>query len=238
MGNNPILEPYIKLTEFLGLALGPDYEIALHDLTNRKRSIVAIANGHISGRSIGAPLTNMALSVLRDRSYETTDYRLHYRGLSPSGKVLRSNTWFIKHGGRLIGMLCINFDDTRYREAGARLMDLCHPVQFNAEVMPEVVDRNGQLTLQTEPGPEQYRNSTEAVTADAVAHAMELLGVTPERMTAEERQLVIASLEKEGLFLLKGAVKEVAEALCCSQASVYRYLSNLKSEHTDQPEGN
>ena len=49
---NPLLQHYIKLTEFLGQALGPDYEVALHDMTDKNRSIVAIANNHISaGRS-------------------------------------------------------------------------------------------------------------------------------------------------------------------------------------------
>ena len=47
---NPLLQQYMKLTEFLGLTLGPDYEVALHDLTNKDRSIIAIANNHISGR--------------------------------------------------------------------------------------------------------------------------------------------------------------------------------------------
>ena len=233
MANNPVLEPYIKLTEFLGQALGPDYEIALHDLTDRNRSIIAIANGHVSGRSIGAPLTNMALSILRDKSYETTDYRLHYQGVSAEGKVLRSNTWFIKQEGKLIGMLCINFDDTRFRMAGAQLMNLCHPVQFISEVLPEVVDRNGQFMLQA--APEQYRNTTDAVAADAIHRELDLLGMTPDRLTAEERQQIIAALDKDGIFLLKGAVKEVAAELRCSQASVYRYLSHIKSEHADQP---
>lgn len=112
---NPLLQQYMKLTEFLGLTLGPDYEVALHDLTNKDRSIIAIANNYISGREIGAPLTNMALGILRDRSYETNDYCLQYHGISVNGKDLRSNTFFIKQDGRLIGMLCINFDDSRYR---------------------------------------------------------------------------------------------------------------------------
>ena len=73
---NPLLQHYIKLTEFLGQALGPDYEVALHDMTDKNRSIVAIANNHISGREIGAPLTNVALKILMDKSYETQDYRL------------------------------------------------------------------------------------------------------------------------------------------------------------------
>ena len=72
-----ILQHYIKLTEFLGKALGPDYEVALHDLTRKDRSIIAIANNYISGREVGAPLTNMALSSLRDKSYERMDYHLH-----------------------------------------------------------------------------------------------------------------------------------------------------------------
>ena len=85
---NPLLQHYIKLTEFLGQALGPDYEVALHDMTDKNRSIVAIANNHISGREIGAPLTNVALKILMDKSYETQDYRLHYCGLSAEGKTL------------------------------------------------------------------------------------------------------------------------------------------------------
>ncbi|MEG1747831.1 MAG: PAS domain-containing protein, partial [Oscillospiraceae bacterium] len=58
---NPIVQQYIQLVDFLGYALGPDYEIALHDLTNQNQSIVAIANNHISGRQVGAPMTNVGL---------------------------------------------------------------------------------------------------------------------------------------------------------------------------------
>ena len=110
-----LLRQYQQLTEFLGQALGPDYEVALHDLTDKNRSIIAIANGHVSGRSIGAPLTNVALGILMDKSYETRDYLLHYSGVSINGKDLRSSTMFIKEHGKLVGMLCVNFDDSRYR---------------------------------------------------------------------------------------------------------------------------
>lgn len=66
-----LLQQYVKLTEFLGHTLGPDYEVALHDLTDRNRSIVAIANSHVSGRKLGAPLTNTAL-----KSYGTRAMRV------------------------------------------------------------------------------------------------------------------------------------------------------------------
>ena len=116
---NPLLQQYIKVTEFLGLTLGPDYEVALHDMTDKNRSIIAIANNHISGRDVGAPLTNVALKILMDKSYETQDYRLHYCGMSAKGKVLRSSTMFIKQNGKLIGMLCRQLLDRTPAVCGA-----------------------------------------------------------------------------------------------------------------------
>lgn len=219
---NALLRQYVKLTEFLGAALGPDYEVALHDLTDKNRSIIAIVNGYISGREIGAPLTNMALSVLKDESYEWQDYRLHYSGLSVTGNVLRSSTMFIKENGKLVGMLCINFDDSRYQAFAQQVLTLCHPNQFfQALTQPE--DLPGDA-----PRPETFRNSTEAVAQDALAHELERMGVPAERLTSEERLQIIAALEKSGIFLLKGAVKDVAAGLGCSQASVYRYLSQIR----------
>lgn len=232
---NPIMEHYKKLTEFLGLALGPDYEIALHDLTDKNRSIIAIANGHISGRDVGAPLTNLALSILRDKSYETSDYRLHYYGVSVNGKDLRSNTFFIKDNDQLIGMLCINFDDTRYREVTAMVMELCHPNEFVSSLIANREMRDNAVINQ--PMPEKYRNTTDAVAKDAIQRELDRLGVPADRLTAEERVQIISVLESSGIFMLKGAVKDVASLLNCSQASVYRYLSQLKIEHVDRGDG-
>lgn len=225
--SNPLLRHYVKLTEFLGHALGPDYEVALHDLTDKNHSIVAIANNHISGREIGAPLTNVALSILMNRSYETSDYRLHYHGVSINGKDLRSNTFFIKQDGRLVGMLCINFDDSRYRTACQQILGLCHPDMFLEDVLPL---HTGAPPATGRPAPEKFRNSTEAVAIDAINRELEHLGVAAERMTSDERLRIISTLEDDGIFLLKGAVKDVAAGLHCSQASVYRYLTQLRSE--------
>ncbi|MBD9197018.1 MAG: hypothetical protein EGQ09_08190 [Clostridiales bacterium] len=230
---NPLLQQYMKLTEFLGHALGPDYEVALHDLTNKDRSIIAIANNHISGREIGAPLTNVALSILRDRSYETSDYCLQYHGISANGKNLRSNTMFIKQDGRLIGMLCINFDDSRYRDISDRILGLCHPDLFVTDVLPQPGTHKAEV-WEDRPAPEKFRNSADAVTVDAINRELDRMGVVPERLTSEERLQVITALEASGTFLLKGAVKSAAASLHCSQASVYRYLSQIKTPYNGQ----
>lgn len=91
-----MIKQYTLLVEFLGKALGSEYEVTLHDFINKSSSIIAIANGQVSGRHVGAPLTNVGLKMLADKSYEHSDYRLNYSGLSADGKVLRSSSMFIK----------------------------------------------------------------------------------------------------------------------------------------------
>lgn len=228
-----LLQQYVKLTEFLGHTLGPDYEVALHDLTDKSRSIVAIANSHVSGRGLGAPLTNTALKILRDRSYENQDYLLHYRGVSADGKNLRSSTFFIKQNGKLLGMLCINFDDSRYHTVSEEILRLCHPDKFVDTDFQVDDGRMVELSSISVASPERYHSSSGSVAEDAVYRVLNQLGISPLRLTPEERMEIIAGLEADGVFLLKGAVKPVAEALQCSQASVYRYLSQIRKGQLD-----
>lgn len=223
-----ILQQYVVLTEFLGKALGPSYEVVLHDLTDKNRSVIAIANAHISGRSVGAPLTNMALSILRDKSYENSDYRLNYFGLSANSKVLRSNTMFIKHEGELIGMLCINYDGSKIEAIAGELLSLVHPDSFLEELhardpLPSTVDS----ALSSE-NPEIFNHSTKGVAVDAVHHELAVRGLNAETLSAEDRLEVVTALDAAGIFLLKGVVPEVAEALNCSPSSMYRYIAQVK----------
>ncbi len=224
-----LLQQFSKLTEFLGRALGPDYEVALHDLTDKDCSIVAIANNHISGREIGAPLTNVALKIIADRSYLTSDYRVHYRGVSADGKMLRSSTFFIKdETGALIGMLCINFDDSRYKALSDSILGLCHPDAF---VETNFLFDEQRLATQLLPEePESFQHTPRGVAGSEVASVLRDLNVAADRLTQDEKMEVVGVLESRGVFLLKGAVKDVAEALCCSPASVYRYLSKLRKD--------
>ena len=111
-----MLRQYTVLVEYLGATLGPDYEVVLHEILPETSRVAAIANGSISGRSVGAPITNAALRMIMQKQYETSDYNLNYTGQLANGKTIRSSTMFIKDGGKLVGLLCINFDDSRFHE--------------------------------------------------------------------------------------------------------------------------
>ena len=226
----PWVSAYVKLAEFLGRVLGPDYEVVLHDLSEPNKSIIAIANGQISGRTVGAPMTSMALQAIVNHSHETEDYRLNYAGLT-SGKLMRSSTLFIRdEAGAVVGLLCINFDDSRYRELSDRILKLRHPDIF--------VDSNfaydetaGALTVvATDQASEQFPSSLASLADEVLHNALDASPDTDGRLSRHHRYEIVRKLDAKGFFRVRGAVKEVAHRLGCSSATIYRYLAKIAED--------
>ena len=226
---HPILKQYTILTEFLGKVLGPQYEITLHDLSSQKQSVAAIVNGNISGRTVGAPLTDLALRFVKDRVYEEMDYRTGYWGVSQNRAPIRSSTMFIKDDdGQLIGMLCINRDVGQCLElldqlSQALQLDLPTLGQGGSAQIPHL-----HSIHESEPDNiETFSNSLSDLVASALERVLEDPSIPKERLTQEEKMEVVDALNQKGVFLLKGAVSEVAGQLHSSEASIYRYISKL-----------
>ncbi|MCI9106119.1 MAG: PAC domain protein, partial [Lachnospiraceae bacterium] len=110
------LDYYKKLVDFLGQVLGEHGEVVLRDCRKPNHDIIAIANGHVSGRTIGAPITDFTLSVLANEEWKEKDYVVNYVGKAAPNKNLRSSTFFIREEGELIGQLCINIDMGPYEQ--------------------------------------------------------------------------------------------------------------------------
>ena len=53
--------------------------------------------------------------------------------------------------------------------------------------------------------------------------------VPVERLTQDEKMEIMATLNRKGVFLLKGSVSYVAKELHSSEASIYRYLGKLNN---------
>lgn len=225
------LQQYTILVDFLGETLGPDYEVVLQDLTSDSHAIIAIANNHISGRKIGSPLTNAALQMLSSKIYETSDFLCNYKGITEDGRILRSSTMFIKDDtGKPIALLCINFDDSRYMELSQKLQSVIHPSNFGCNA-PEF---DKAATASPEKALEQYSSITENFPMDIPTLMQKIfddctcdLETSVDRLNQYERKDVIARLNEQGLFQLKGAISFVAKKFTCSTATIYRYLSEI-----------
>ena len=220
------VKQYASMVNFLGKVLGPDYEIALHEINFVNKSIIAIANESISGRKVGAPLTELALKMIKDRVYEKCNYVLNYKGVSKSGKTLRSSTFFIKDdNGNLVGMLCINFDDSRYKDISQQILNLSNPLPDNCEGNPLVSLQNTFISAE-ESFPENIGEITDSVIKNLILNK----DIPAERLTQAEKLHIVDVLNQKGIFLLKGAVSQVAKQLCSSEPTIYRYLSILNNE--------
>lgn len=223
------LHYFTKITKFLGSVLGPDYEVALHDVSNRDGALVAISNSYISGRKIGDPLPASAQEMIVEKRYEVDDFVSHYFTTAPNRKVLRSSTMFIKdRAGVLVGTLCINFDDSRYKDLSQQVFRLCHPDAY--------VDTNFDFDQNKMKEKEETETIVVAMSANDSSIPVMIETILAENsigsdiLTYDEKMIVVKELNNRGAFLVKGAVKEVADIIGSSPASVYRYLSHIKEQ--------
>ena len=222
------LHYFTKITEFFGRVLGPDYEVALHDISDRNGALVALANGHISGRKIGEGVSDRLKSIIDNGEYVDQDFILHLYGMSPNGKILCSSSMFIKDVvGNLIGVLCVNFDDSRYRELSQKVFNLCHPdalvdtnFRFDESRVPASITEHTPK-LQSVPDGSAY---------DIIMAAVKELGLSAGNMTLKDKIQLLSYLDEKGVFLIKGAVKDAAKIFGCSQATMYRHLSRIKEQ--------
>ena len=66
--------------------------------------------------------------------------------------------------------------------------------------------------------------------AEQVRSLLGALGKTASELDQAGRIEVIRRLEQAGTFLIKGAASEVANVLCVSVPSVYRYLQQVRRQ--------
>jgi predicted transcriptional regulator YheO len=232
--NNDYLKKYINLVEFIGSFLPPNCEIVLHDINNIDRSIVAMKNNYISGREIGAPITDFGLMLLKDKVYEKKDYILNYSSKTKNGKILRSSTYFIKDDdNKLIALLCVNIDlsETKTIEHFFdRFLSVYlnnKSVNLNSDTDNEIMEDNN--TKNDVDIIEHFENSVDDIVGNVVKQNLAKLNIPPERLSAEERIEIVDKLNENGIFLIKGAVAEAAKQLKVSENTIYRYINKLNS---------
>ena len=206
------LEAYRSLVRFLGQVFPRHWEVVLQDVSTQ--SILAIENGHVSGRKVGDPLTDHALRIISEGVWRWEPFHVNYEGRTRDGKRLRSSTWFIQEGGELLGMLCVNIDVQQYEALGRSVLAL-------GGLTPEEIWKCPPASAPVERFHSNVSDLTHSIIGELVSN------VSVDRLTQEEKVAVVEELSRRGTFLIKGAVSDVAAQLGCSEASIYRYLSML-----------
>ena len=205
-----ILDSYASMIEGLSAYLGSVYEISLHSIEDYNHSVIKIMNGYHSGRSAGAPLTDLALNMLKrvkDQGISASESYTSYNAISPSGERLKSSTIpILGKNGRVIGILCMN-------------LYLDSPL---TEVLQTIVGNQTEQTRQ-----ENFANSMGDTITHAVTDARNQVMHNPSIPAANKNKELIRILYGKGIFNMKDAIVLVADALGISRNTVYMHLRNM-----------
>lgn len=204
-----ILNSYMAMLGELSEYIGPWYEIVLHSLENFDNSAIRILNGHYSGRSEGAPLTDLALQILD--SMEANPQCVHgiiYKNRTPGGTPLRSTTIpILGENKRIIGLLCINFH-------------MSIPISAVVEHLTRFPDPSDNQI-------ETFANNIEELIISTLLEAKEEVLTNPTISASNRNKEIIAILKRKSIFNLKDAVVLVAKHMGISKNTVYLHLRNL-----------
>ena len=187
---HPILRALIPMVEGIALTFGKNCEIVLHDIKNPQNSIIAISNGHVTGRSVNGPMSEYGLSSLKKAQFD--NHQINYLKKTPDGRILKASLLYIKdEKGELIGFLCINYDISEF--------SIVKSVIDNFTAIEESeTDENGHE--------ESFGNTINEVLSNIVNKTLDLAGKPVVFMTKEEKVNIVEILENKGVFLIKGAV--------------------------------
>lgn len=211
-----ILQSYCQMLDGLSKYLGDGYEIVLHSLEDCSHSAIKVINGEHTGRKEGAPITDLALTMLdRIQKQKKNEMEITYFSKNKKGEPLRSTTIAIKgENERIIGLLCINFYlNTPLSKLLGTFVE-SNPTEIKLEASFETFSSNNQEMVE-----EIVKKVRQEVLNDA--------GISASKKNKE----IIQRLYKKGIYNMKDAVLKTAQILNMSKNTVYLHLRNLEAEN-------
>jgi len=209
-----VLESCKCLVDGLSKYFGNGYEIVLHSLEDCDHAAIKVINGYHTGRSEGAPITDLAVSMLtqlRDSPAENAN-GIVYFSKNRNGEPLKSTTIpILGDKNRIIGLLCINFY-------------LNTPFQ-------SIVENYTPSATATE-SYEQYSETFDGMIEKTVSRIREEVFASQEILFDNKHKEIIRILSDQGIFKIKGSVQRVADLLSISKNTVYLHLRHIKQDAT------
>lgn len=209
---HPFLKNLIPLAEGIAKTFGKNCEVSIYDISNPQHSIVAIFNGHVTGKNVGDSMSDVVLRSISEGTLGKD--RINIRSKSNDGKILKSSYVFIRdERDKVIGALCINYDISEFVMFDSIIKDFCQTESKNQiEYMAETTDSNVNDVL-----------------ANIVDNTLKNFGKPVNFMTKDEKVYIVKLLDSKGIFLIKGAIDYVAKVLCVSRYTIYNYLDEVRA---------
>ena len=193
-----------RIASGIASTFGNQCEVLIHDFNRPENAIVAIYNGHVTGRKVGDPLTDLALKDLL-KSSDLKD-QVNYSLKTDDGRTLKS-TNVLCSGKNYNYALCINFDCTN--------LDLAH------SIIEDIIKTNARQDDKL------YKYSWEQIYDEIFETAVRLVGKPIPLMNKDDRISVVKYLFENGAFVFQKGLVICAEKLNVSRFTIYNYLKEL-----------
>lgn len=204
---------YFRLAKAIARQFGPNCEVVVHDLESNdpESSIVAIENGHVSGRQIGDGPSHVVLDALHGDRSNLQDH-LAYLTKTKDGKILKSSTIYIRDDfGVARGIFSINYDITLMLSMEQALRT------FTATDLPE-------------PEPAAISRNVSDLLDELIAQSVEVVGKPAALMSKEEKIRAIQFLNDSGAFLITKSGDKVCKFFGISKYTLYSYIDEAKAQ--------
>lgn len=186
---------------------GSTCETLVHDMSIPSHPILAIYNGHVSGRSVGSTMDIMGGCRTLDEEALTSD-QVNLLATTPGGQQVKSST-FHMIGEDYNLALGINFDFSSLVYANKILVDLM----------------SAQADLQSA----LWQGGDSRKLSEIFDECLATVGKPIGSLTKDDRMKIVTLLEQENAFSFKKAVPFVANRLQVSRYTVYKYLGEIAS---------
>ena len=208
-----ILESYSDMLDGLSNYLGAGYEIVLHSLENFSHSAIKVINGYHTGRNEGAPITDLALSMLEKIEENKSTKEVIYFSKNKKGEPLKSATIAIKgENERIIGLLCINF------YLNTPLLEFIEGLSRGSN-QPAI---HGSI--------ESYSANSHELVEETIQSIRNDVYADNSISAAKKNKEIIERAYARGIYNIKDAVQQTASILSMSKNTVYLHLRNLDSK--------
>ena len=207
------LEEYICFIEFLSEIIYPEAELILYNVDNEQ--VMYVENSFDDEMVIGSKMRAFEKRLIIDEIYKKNDYIVNFRSLSKGKQKLKSAIFFIKdpdNGNKPIGILTINIVVDKLIELRSVLDKLISGNQSD--------DSNSIINNITNMTFEELMDAT-------IKEALSAFNLPPDRLTYDEKMVLISNLDQKGVFKVKGSVTELAQLLQISETSIYRYINKV-----------
>jgi len=208
MLTNLEIETLKQLAKGVAEQFGSNCEVVIHEVSEKSAygSIIAIENGHVTGRKVGDGPSHVVLEQLGHVDDVPEDHTC-YLTRTPDGKVLKSSSIYIRDDeGRVCAIFSINFDISALTMFERTIGELISP-RDAAQKEPERITLNVSDLLD-----------------DLIHQSVELVGKPVALMTKDDKVRAIQFLNKNGALLITKSGDKIAKHFGISKYTLYSYL--------------